>query len=337
MESEDPRPAARIAVTVCICTFRRPSVLRAVESVARQKLPPAIAMRVLVVDNDASPSAKDAIEEFRATTSAEIGYRHAPGQNISIARNAALDATSTPWLAFLDDDEYASSDWLAKLVAARQGAEAVFGPCEAIYRSDAPSWIKSSDYHSNRILHPGKTIDTGYTSNALIDMGFVRRKGLAFDPALGETGGEDTMFFHAMHKNGGRLGYAPDAIVYEEVAPTRLNLAWVLRRRYRAGQVYAMMIRALRSFRLSARRRGRCAEDFGLPRNGGRDDPKSRACHVVADAGRLPLRRVELQPRRRRASGIWNNRLIAVDRSPPLQPVPPTACGGAPVASRRRA
>ena len=241
MESEDSRSAARIAVTVCICTFRRPSVLRAVESVARQKLPPAIAMRVLVVDNDASPSAKDAIEEFRATTSAEIGYRHAPGQNISIARNAALDATSTPWLAFLDDDEYASSDWLAKLVAARQGAEAVFGPCEAIYRDDAPSWIKSGDYHSNRILHPGKTIDTGYTSNALIDMGFVRRKGLAFDPALGETGGEDTMFFHAMHKNGGRLGYAPDAIVHEEVAPTRLNLAWVLRRRYRAGQVYAMM------------------------------------------------------------------------------------------------
>ena len=117
----------------------------------------------------------------------------------------------------------------------------MFGPCEAIYRYDAPSWIKSGDYHSNRILHPGKTIDTGYTSNVLIDMGFVRRKGLAFDPALGETGGEDTMFFHAMHKNGGRLGYAPDAIVYEEVAPTRLNLAWVLRRRYRAGQVYAMM------------------------------------------------------------------------------------------------
>jgi succinoglycan biosynthesis protein ExoM len=200
-------------------------------------------MRILVIDNDASPTAKEAIEEFRARTTVETEYRHAPGGNISIARNAALKGTPTRWLAFLDDDEYASTDWLANLVRFREGVTAVFGPCEAIYADSAPSWVKIGDYHSNRISDRKRPIDTGYTSNVLIDMDFVRRHALAFDPALGRTGGEDTMFFHAIYSKGGALRYAADAVAYEEVVKSRLNIGWVWRRRYRAGQVYAMMFR----------------------------------------------------------------------------------------------
>ena len=37
------------------------------------------------------------------------------------------------------------------------------------------------------------------------------------------------------------LEYAPGAIVHEEVAPARLNLKWIMRRKFRAGQVYALM------------------------------------------------------------------------------------------------
>jgi succinoglycan biosynthesis protein ExoM len=242
IETEASPPSARVGVTVAICTFRRPSIVKAVESVTRQRLPADVAMRILVIDNDATPSAKELIEEARAKTSVEIDYRHVRGQNISVARNAALDATSTPLLAFLDDDEYAAPDWLSNLIALRQGAEAVFGACEANYPDDAPSWLRTCDFHSNRLPENGRIIDTGYTSNVLIDMGFVRASGLAFDPLLGETGGEDTLFFHALHKGGGTLRYAPSAVVHEDVVASRLNLTWVRLRRYRAGQAYAMML-----------------------------------------------------------------------------------------------
>jgi succinoglycan biosynthesis protein ExoM len=228
-----------IDVTVCICTFRRSSVLAAMKSVARQELPPKTSLRILVVDNDAVPSALPIVESFRASTSVDIDYRHAPGRNISVARNAALDETTTPWFAFLDDDEYASLDWLAELIAARHGANAIFGPCQALYPDGTPSWIKAGDYHSNRIPDHEGPIDTGYTSNVLIDMGFVRRAGLRFDLALGRSGGEDTMFFHSMFRKGGALKYAREATVYEEVVASRSNLAWIARRRFRAGQVYA--------------------------------------------------------------------------------------------------
>src|SRR5581483_11677582 len=109
------------------------------------------------------------------------------------------------------------------------------------YPQGTPPWMRAGDYHSNRILERKRPIDTGYTSNVLIDLSFPRKNLLQFDPALGRTGGEDTFFFQAMFRRGAVLKYAPDAVVYEEVAPSRLNLKWIARRKFRAGQVYALM------------------------------------------------------------------------------------------------
>jgi len=233
----------QVVVTVCICTFRRASILCAIESVARQTLPEGLSVRILVIDNDDAPTAKEAIANFCVKSGISVDYRHAPGRNISIARNAALDAVSSPWIAFIDDDERASSDWLVKLFSARAGAHAVFGPSEALYGHDVPSWIRAGDYHSNRVPDKEDPILTGYTSNALIDVEFVRKHGLRFDPALGRTGGEDTIFFYALRWKGGVLRYARDAVVYEPVVPHRINVRWIAARRYRAGQAYAMMFR----------------------------------------------------------------------------------------------
>jgi succinoglycan biosynthesis protein ExoM len=236
----NPRQSEAIELTVCICTFRRPSVLAAIDSVAKQSDLSNISVRILIIDNDSGPTARNIVTEFRSRTNMHVGYKHVPGQNISMARNAGLDAATTPWLIFVDDDEYAPTNWLAELVAGRNGANAVFGPCEAIYDDGTPDWIRQGDYHSNRITED-KRITTGYTSNVLIDMAFVRRHGLRFDPELGRTGGEDTMFFHAMYRKGGVLKYASSALVYESVVPSRANFVWVVKRRYRAGQVRALV------------------------------------------------------------------------------------------------
>jgi succinoglycan biosynthesis protein ExoM len=237
---ENRRLPEIIKVTVCICTFRRPSLLSTIDSVAKQSALANADIRILIIDNDSEPTARNIATEFRSRTNIRVDYKHVPGQNISAARNAGLDTSTTPWLAFVDDDEYASANWLAELVASQNGADAVFGPCNAIYDNGAPDWIKHGDYHSNRITE-SKGITTGYTSNVLIDMAFVRRHGLRFDPELGRTGGEDTMFFHAMYRKGGVLKYAPNAVVYERVDPSRVNLTWIVRRRYRVGQVRALV------------------------------------------------------------------------------------------------
>jgi succinoglycan biosynthesis protein ExoM len=84
----------RVEVTVCICTFQRASILPAIESVAKQELPSELSVEILVI-NDDEPMAREMIADF--CVKAGIGYRHAPSRNISIARNTALDAVTTPW------------------------------------------------------------------------------------------------------------------------------------------------------------------------------------------------------------------------------------------------
>jgi succinoglycan biosynthesis protein ExoM len=228
-----------VALTVCICTFRRRSVVRAIDSVAAQDLSDGVSLKILVIDNDDTPIARKVVEDFAASAPVTVEYHHAPGRNISIARNAALEKVNTRWLVFLDDDEYAAPSWLFNLSAASGGANAVFGPCVAKYSDKAPRWIQAGDYHSNRLSETQQALTTGYTSNVLIDMDFVRKHNLRFDLSLGRTGGEDTVFFFALHAKGGVLRYAQDAIVYEDVVPPRINFRWIATRRYRAGQVYA--------------------------------------------------------------------------------------------------
>jgi succinoglycan biosynthesis protein ExoM len=228
-------------LAVCICTFRRATVRQALESVAAQVLPADVSLTIIVVDNDSGPSAKQVVDEFRSGTGLRVEYCHAPGQNISRARNAGLDAAKGRWLAFLDDDETASPNWLARMLAASSGAAAVFGPCLAVYSADTPAWVRRGDYHSTRVPDTKGPIKTGHSGNSLIDMNYVRENKLRFDIALGLTGGEDTFFFREMYQKGGILKYAPDAVIHEETGPTRMTLRWIIRRRFRAGQSYALV------------------------------------------------------------------------------------------------
>ena len=230
-------PAKALDITVCICTFRRESVGDTLRSIAAlsPSLPPAV---VVVVDNDETDEARERIEAAGRSAGVPVRYVHAPARNISIARNAALDACETRWAALIDDDEIARPDWLLQLVAMADEAEAVIGRSQARYPAELPAWAERCDFHSNRIEG---SVANAYTSNALIDVDFVRREGLRFRLDLGQTGGEDTLFFRQFERAGGRIVYQPDSVVDEEVPAGRATMRWVLRRSYRSGQTHAMI------------------------------------------------------------------------------------------------
>jgi succinoglycan biosynthesis protein ExoM len=234
-----PASGTRERIDVCICTFRRPSIAGAIESVARQALPPGVGLRIIVADNDERPSARDLVLRTAAELGADVRYVHAPAANISVARNACLEASDSAWLAFMDDDETAAEDWLARLLAARDGADVVFGPSVAVYDSSAPRWMKRGAFHGHTPRNPNAS-GAPHTANVLIRRASIG--DLRFDPALGRTGGEDTIFFHALWLKGARRASALDAKVFERVAPQRAKSAWLARRRFRAGQTHAHLM-----------------------------------------------------------------------------------------------
>ncbi|WP_221230596.1 glycosyltransferase family 2 protein [Brevundimonas variabilis] len=226
------------AIDVCICTFRRASLSVTLESIREQTgwLGP---VRIIVADNDDTPSALPLVEAARQT-GLIIHYVHAPARNISIARNACLAATEAPLVAFIDDDEVAHTTWLDELVAALNADPrlvAVFGPVRALYPEHAPAWARKADLHSTEPVITPAGVDTGYTSNAMVRANALA--GQRFDEALGRSGGEDTDLFTRLHKQGARYGVAPKAIVFEAVASDRLNTRWLATRAFRSGQTHA--------------------------------------------------------------------------------------------------
>ncbi|TIX51234.1 glycosyltransferase [Alteraurantiacibacter aquimixticola] len=225
-------------IDVCICTYRRPEIAGTLASIAAQDLPDHLRLRVIVADNDSTAARLEEIAACCRSLNLDHIYVHAPEKNISRARNACLDNASADWVAFIDDDETAEEGWLAALAAARPGKNCVFGPTRAIYDPEtAPDWMIRGDFHSHS-MGPREAAHNGSTCNVMIDRLFVERHGLRFREELGTVGGEDTMFFHDMLDNGASFAFEPKAMVSEPVAPARANLKWLLRRRYRSGQIH---------------------------------------------------------------------------------------------------
>ena len=234
------------AVDVCICTYRRPAIAEALRSLARQQGCDGVRLRVVVADNADDTAARELIE----TTARELGldavYVHAPARNISIARNACLDAAAAEWLAFLDDDEIASPIWLSSLLceAASEQWDAILGPVQAVYPKTAPAWVRDGNFHSTRPVFVRGRIETGYTGNVLIRRAAITREGLRFRTELGRSGGEDEDFFNRLRDAGGRIGFARGAVAYETIPAERMTLGWLIRRNFRAGQTYGARQRA---------------------------------------------------------------------------------------------
>lgn len=232
--------AGTALVDVCICAYRRRDGLRhCLLSLAAQVGAPAF--RVIVADNHAEPMVAEWLAADRPDLPFDVRVLHAPQSNISLARNACLDAACADWIAFIDDDEIAAPDWLASLYAARHAGDVVFGPVQAQYPADAPDWLVRGDFMSKRPARRAHGYDTGHTANVLIRRTVVG--GLRFDPTLGNCGGEDTMLFARLHDAGARLAFCEEAMVMEPADPARSTFAALVRRSHASGRAHARVLR----------------------------------------------------------------------------------------------
>ncbi|TIX87913.1 glycosyltransferase family 2 protein [Rhizobium sp. P44RR-XXIV] len=233
-----------IRIDIAVCTYRRVELDQTLLSLAVLTIPAGVIVRIIVADNDVTPSARDRVDAMRSAVPFEIAYVHCPASNISIARNACLDNAAGDFVAFIDDDETASEDWLAELLvmADTTGADAVLGPVQASYASTAPAWMRNGDFHSTLPVWVAGEIRTGYTCNVLLRRSAPSLVGRRFNIALGRTGGEDTEFFTHMHNAGGRIAFAADALIHEPVPGKRATVSWLAKRRFRMGQTHGRML-----------------------------------------------------------------------------------------------
>ncbi|MDI7862064.1 glycosyltransferase [Rhizobiaceae bacterium n13] len=231
-------------VDVAVCTFRRAELEQTLRSIAKLAVPVGVNVRIIVADNDVAPSARERVTALREAVPFEIVYVHCPAANISIARNACLDHATGDYLAFIDDDEVVSEDWLSRLLetARLTQAEVVLGPVRAHYLPEAPGWMQKGDFHSTLPVWVGGEIRTGYTCNVLLKLAAPSLANRRFNLALGKSGGEDTEFFGNAFDAGARIAFASNAWVHETVPEKRASFGWLARRRFRMGQTHGRLL-----------------------------------------------------------------------------------------------
>lgn len=231
----------RADVAVIIPTLRRlDSLERAVRSVLAQTGVAYHLREIVVVDNDPQASARDTTLSLAAAAPFPVIWRHAPRPGVATARNEGLAATTAPLIAFLDDDEAASPDWLASLLAAQvaTGADAVFGPIRGRV-PEGTGWTRPylERFFGREGPDQTQVIDIPHgCGNSLLVRATALPGAAPFNAAADQSGGEDDALFAALKARGGRFGWASDAWVDEFAPPHRATLRYALARAFAYGQ-----------------------------------------------------------------------------------------------------
>jgi succinoglycan biosynthesis protein ExoM len=232
-------PAVRISV--CIPTHRREARLRALlqDLVAQELLP----TDVVVVDNDASGSARAIVDEFQGPDCPfQLTYAIQPERSIPLTRNMTVHLAQGDWLAFVDDDERAPPAWLRQLIdcALAHSADGVLAPVEPQVPASAPAWIRRGSFYSWPRLATGEPVprENLRFGNLVLRASAVRTVAGPFDPQFGLAAGEDVDMLIRFVKQGAKLVWCDEAVVLEPVDPGRLSLRWILLRGYSGGQAF---------------------------------------------------------------------------------------------------
>lgn len=247
-------------ISVLISTFNRHEGLTALmEACAAQRDIEAWAVEYVLVDNSTDANARELVSELDARLPITIRYFHEPRPGLARGRNRGIAEAAGEWLVFVDDDEIPESDWLSQLrqAADRYDADVVFGPvfpllepsdtdvkaaAEAFFTqsSDAPSGTPIvRGTFVNRRLRRGRCTRVMASNNVIFRREHARALGeLAFDPALGQYGGADQIFFERLIAAGAtRVVWCREAVVKEVIPADRQSRAYIINRSYRHGQM----------------------------------------------------------------------------------------------------
>lgn len=256
-------------VSICIVTYQRPlgieRLLEGINQLTFTRLePPTI--EVVVVDNDASGSAREPCKHVETHFKWLLKYDIEPVKGVSYARNRTIRnaSDSSDFIAMLDDDEVPIPLWLEELLLTQReyDADVVSGPVFPHFEEDVPDWIKKGGFFIPTPHPTGKVMEKAFTGNVLVRTKLVKQLDEVFDVQLAIKGSEDTHLFMRLHSQGSKIVWTNEAIVKEWIPASRTNLKWLLNRGYWGWSSYSLFEKEIYpSMKIQATR---CLKGVGL-------------------------------------------------------------------------
>jgi glycosyltransferase involved in cell wall biosynthesis len=230
-------------ICVCVCTYKRPEFLRRLLiDLVSQDTGGRFTHSIVIADNDQLRSAEPLVSDFAATSKIPVKYCVEPRQNIALARNKAIENAEGDYIALIDDDEFPEKNWLQALFDAceRYKVDGVLGPVKPSFEDGVPRWIVKGRFY-NKPSH-----ETGFvlaarntrTSNVLVRDEVMRGPDAPFRPEF--RAGEDVDFFRRAIAQGRVFIWCNEAVVHEEIPPTRWKRSYLLRKALLRGASAAL-------------------------------------------------------------------------------------------------
>jgi succinoglycan biosynthesis protein ExoM len=231
---------SRPHIAVCICTYKRPDLLkRLLTELSKQDTQALFTFSIVVADNDAQESARPVVSEFALNATVPIQYCVQPKQNISLTRNKAIESAEGDFIAFIDDDEFPVNDWLLQLYRAclKYNVDGALGPVKPHFDVQPPAWVVKGGFHDRATYPTGFIIDwpKGRTGNLLFKKSVLEGVDEPFRSDF--ITGEDQDFFRRMIERGHKFVWCDEALAYETVPPIRWSRRFMLKRALLRGKV----------------------------------------------------------------------------------------------------
>jgi glycosyltransferase involved in cell wall biosynthesis len=233
--------------SVVICSYNRLDHLLASVTSALQQSIPADTYEIIVVDNASTDGTAQAIQKL-VDEHPNLRYLYETRLGLATARNTGWQAAQGTYIAFLDDDAKAESNWLetAQGLIERNPANlrCVGGPIHPFYTSPKPDWwLDKYEIRTRgdvqRHLRQGEFFSG---SNMIWERETLEKYG-GFESGAGMKGnqlgmGEETGLFRRIWEaeESPVFLYSPDLRVYHWVPPEKMTMGYILKRATANGQ-----------------------------------------------------------------------------------------------------
>ncbi len=220
---------------------RANDVVDCINSLKKQSLPPRETIVVLDPDDEL-------VSYYRKRLGSSVKLIVSDTFGLSAARNMGIKSCNSEFVAFIDDDAVAHSDWLRYLISnfADSSVIGVGGHIIPVWPDRNPDWLPEELFWIVGCSYKGLPTKKAPIRNPIgCNMAFRRsvfEKAGYFSTETGRVGNvlmghDDTEFGIRATKKlfGTTIIYDPKAVVWHRVSKNRVSLNYVLKRSYSEG------------------------------------------------------------------------------------------------------
>ncbi|MGI9544562.1 MAG: glycosyltransferase [Cyclobacteriaceae bacterium] len=233
--------STQLELSVVVCTFNRQRyLLKALEHLGDQTAGHA-SYEVIIVDNNSPDETELMCRQYiDCHPDLNIHYYKELQQGHSFARNRGIKESSGSYIAFIDDDAYVRSDYVANLIShfdEHPDTMALGGKILPIYETQEPAWMSTyllplvAALDMGEKPKPFKGTKYPIGANMAFRSECFVRHGL-FDPDFGRKGdslegGDEKELFLRLKRHQETIYYVPTVVVDHIIPERRLQKEYI--------------------------------------------------------------------------------------------------------------